>query len=139
MTAQQRNAWYNLLVFAVAVAAYLVLVPLIGFSRAWGAFGLCGLWGFGVLFYKRKRGRLVQDERDEQIGRRSLLFAYSVFWLYFVGACMIPWGLLFFRGEESISVHVLPHLVFGGMIVVVLAQSVAILIQYGRTKNRAEE
>ena len=85
MTPQQRYAWFNLVVFAVSLGAYLVLVPWVGVSKAWGAFGLFGLCGFGVLFYRKKPGHPVMDERDQQIGRRSVLLAYSVFWLFFVG------------------------------------------------------
>ena len=50
---------------------------------------------------------------------------------------MALWGVNLHRGEESISIHVLPHIVFGGMIVFLVTQSIAILLQYGRTESRA--
>ena len=139
MSPQQKHAWFNLAVFASALAAYLSLIPLIGVSRAFGAFGICGVWGLGVFFYRKKRAHLVVDERDEQIGRRSVLVAYAAFWLFFVATCMITWGVLHWRGQNSISIYVLPNLVFGGMFVVVVTQSVATLAQYGGTGSCGKE
>jgi hypothetical protein len=139
MTPQQKHSWFNLVIFTLALTAYVALIPQLGNPRALGAFGICGFWGLGGLFYRKKRAGLVLDEREEEIGRRSLVLAYSVFWLSFVGGCMIPWGVLHWQGQDSISISVLPHLVFGGMCVVVVTQSVATLAQYGRTGSRGEE
>ena len=133
MTPQQKHAWFNLIVFTTVLVAYLGLVPFVGTRAALGAMGLCGFWGLGVVFYRKKRGMLAFDERDKQIHGFSLGLAYAVFWVCFVAACMIPWGVFSWYGWESISIEVLPWLVFGGMIVVTVSQSVAILVKYGRS------
>lgn len=129
MNTQQRKAWFDLGVFAAALAAYLVLLPLVGALPALGSLGLLGLWGLGGQIFYHRRGRwIVFDEREEEILRRSTAIAYNVFWIAFVAGCMIPWSVLFRRGQETISVQVLPHLVFGGLIVVMVTRAVATLL-----------
>ena len=130
MNAQQRHAWYNLAVLSAAVAAYLVLLPYIGPHRAPGAIGILGLWGFGALFYRRRGRPVTLDERDQMIRRTSVAIGYTVFWGAFVAGCMIPWFVLYGRGRETISIQVLPLLVIGGMVVVVITQSVVTLVLY---------
>ena len=61
---------------------------------ALGGFGLLGLLGLGPLFFRRKAGGVVVDERDQAIQRRSVLVAYTVFWLAFVAACVSLPGVL---------------------------------------------
>ena len=119
--------------FAVTATAYVVLMSFIGPIRAQGAFGffgLLGLGGFLPLLY-RKRGRVVvSDERDAQIAKNALIAGYSVFWLVFVLATMGLWAVVYFGGHSTISVHVLPNLVFGGMVVWMTTRAVVIVVQY---------
>jgi len=137
MTAQQKHAWFNLIVFAAVLLAYLALVPIVGTRAALGAAGLCGFWGLGNIFYCKKSGEPVFDERDMQIHSFSVKLAYAVFWVCFVAACMIPWGIYFWHGRETISIDVLPWLAFGGMMVVTVSQSLAVLLKYGRSETGA--
>jgi hypothetical protein len=80
------------------------------------------------------------DERDQFVGLRAVLAGYSIFWVCFVAACMTTWGVLrYCKYQDTVSVDVLPLLVGGGMIVFMVSQSVAILIQYGRSREREDK
>ena len=98
MTSPQKHAWFTLAVVALSVLAVVALVPLLGFRRAMGGFGLLGLLGFGPVFYRKRPGQVVTDERDVAIQRRSLIITYAVFWVVFVEVCVfVPW---FYYGEQ---------------------------------------
>ena len=85
MTAAQKLACFNLSVVVLTVVTVLILIPVLG-PGAQGGFGFLGLLGFGPLFFRRRRNEVVEDERDRAIQRRSVLIAYTVFWLAFVAA-----------------------------------------------------
>jgi hypothetical protein len=139
MTLQQKVAWFNLAVSGAAVLAYVALVPVLGAGPALGAFGICGLWGFSVLFHRRRKGQVVTDEREQLIAVRSQLAGLWVFWEAFVAACMITWAVVRYHYDRSVvPVDLLPVLVMGGMVVYGVTQSIAVLIQY-RSKGALEE
>lgn len=131
MTAPQKHAWFTVAVVALSVLAVMALVPLLGFRRAMGGLGLLGLLGFGVVFYRKRPGQVVTDERDVEIQRRSLMLTSAVFWVVFVEVCVfMPW---FYYGEQgAVPVWVVQSGVVVAWIVVSLIWSVATLVQYGR-------
>ena len=140
MNVQQKVAWFNLAVFAAAVVAYGAFVLLWGPLPALGAFGIFGLWGLTPFFYLRRKSEVLVDERDQIVNLRAALTGFSIFWLCFVAACMIPWGVLrLYRNQDTVPVDVLPCLVGGGMMVLYVSQSVATLVQYGRGRRRERE
>ena len=111
-----------------SVIVVLALTPF-GGRGALGGFGLLGFLGLGPLFFRRKGGGVVLDERDQEISRRSLLVAYTVFWLVFVAACVsLP---AFYGWGGSVSVVVVQSSVFVAWMLVVGVSSVATLVQYG--------
>jgi hypothetical protein len=128
MTAVQKHAWFNLAVVVASVIVVLALTPFKG-RGALGGFGLLGLLGLGPLFFRRKGGGVVLDERDQEISRRSLLVAYTVFWLVFVAACVSLPALYGWGG--SVPVVVAQSSVFVAWMLVVGVSSVATLVQYG--------
>jgi len=133
MTRQQKMAWYNLAVFGVAVLAYLGLWPVLGPVPALGAVGVCGLWGLSPLFFRKPRGAVVVDERDQLISLRAQVAGLWIFWECFVAAVMLTWGISRWYDCQTISIDALPWLVFGGMIIYVVTHSIAVLAQYGRS------
>jgi hypothetical protein len=134
VTPQQKMAWFNLAVFGLAVLVYLGLCPVLGPVPALGAMGVCGFWGLGgVFFRKRQPGDVVLDERDRLISLRAQLAGLWVFWECFVLGCVGGWAVIrYWYHRETIAVEVLPLLVFAGMAVFTVAQSIGILVQYGR-------
>jgi len=64
---------------------------------------------------------------------RAVLGAYSLFWLIFTAACMVPWFIIGPSG--SIPVNVLPMMLVAITMILTLVHSVLILVQYGRGKG----
>jgi hypothetical protein len=144
MNRWQKIAWFNLIVIITALILSITAVGLLYFAvglpihRALGGFGfigICGIMGLSPLIYKKQPGKVSLDERDLLIHRKASLGAYSIFWLLFVLAAMIPFFILGHTG--TISVKYLPAMVGGGMITVTLVQSIVTLEEYG-WKNEGE-
>ncbi|MHC4546600.1 MAG: hypothetical protein ACYSYL_19145 [Planctomycetota bacterium] len=140
MNRAQKIARFNLIVILIALSLSAIAVSVFYFvvdlpiRRAFGGFGfmgITGLMGLSPLLYKKERDKVSFDERDELINYRAVLAAYSVFWLVFTAACMIPWSIIGPSG--SISVNVLPIMLFGIGITLALVYSLVILVQYGWT------
>ena len=138
MNKTQKIARFNLIVILIALTLSAIAVSALYFvvdlpiRRAFGGFGfmgITGLMGLSPLLYKKERGKVSFDERDELINYRAVLAAYSVFWLVFTAACMIPWSIIGPSG--SISVNVLPIMLLGIGITLALVHSLMILVQYG--------
>ena len=131
----EKQAWFMLTVGGLACLTYCVLMPWLGPKRACGAFGLLGLMGFAPLFaWKGRAAREVLfDERDRTFHSRSTVVAFAVFWLTFVGSCMIPWCLYLQQG--SVPVEILPLILLIGWIVFSSTQALAILVQYRRGRD----
>jgi hypothetical protein len=141
----QRYARFNLIVFAIAVALYLMAVPLFAWYfhktladvslPSLGVFGVLGLWGFGNYFlYDRQRHARSLDEREALIWQRTGAMGMALFWVLFVFACMGVWAYLsYVRHQATVPIGFLPFLVFAGCVVMWVTQSIAILVQYRRS------
>src|SRR5207249_2527556 len=71
MNASQKFAWFTLGVISLAVVTVLALFPVLG-RASWGGCGLLGFLGFSPLFFLRRGGKVLLDERDGLIWQRSL-------------------------------------------------------------------
>jgi len=140
MSRQQKQSWFVVGVFLLALSVFLVLIPVVGVSAAWGAFGLFGLTGLGPLIGRKasRPGEVVSDERDRAIAARATLIAGITAFEVCVAVCMVPWFVYMFRGNASISIHILPFVVFATGITFWLVQAVAILVLYGRETSHAQ-
>ncbi len=127
MAALQKFAWFNLAVIAFTLA----VVSLLSFwgKGALGGFGFAGFLGFGVLFFRRRPGQVVTDERDLLIQRRSWILAYSLFWLIFVLAAVLLSPLVY-GWEGAVPVLVIQISVFCSFMLLYALVSMAILVQY---------
>ena len=126
MTALQKQAWYNLSVVVVTLVVVAALVP--WGKGALGGFGLLGFLGFNILFFRRKSGEVLADERDVVIQRKSWFVAYTVFWIAFIAAGTSV-ALLYPESVPAILVHAG---VWGAVSLIFLVQSVATLVRYAR-------
>jgi hypothetical protein len=140
MNRAQKIALYNLIVIIAGLtltgAAVGVLAIVLGMPRALaglGFLGILGLLGLSPILFFKKRGQLSLDERDLLIYSKANLIAYSLFWVFFTVACMVPCLVLGLGAK--IPIVVLPCMLAGGFILVQLIQSIAILAQYGRTNG----
>jgi hypothetical protein len=103
MNKQQKIAWFNLVVVTLALGLSVIAFSIGYFifgapaRQAAGGFGFIGIMGFlgltPVLFRKDK-DKVQADERDLMILRKANIIAYSVFWLLFGAAAMVPWFII---------------------------------------------
>jgi len=128
MSALQKFAWFNLAVIALTLVAVLALLPLLG-QGALGGFGFLGLIGCGPLFFRKRPGQVVTDERDSLIQQRSWIVAYALFWVVFVLAAVL-FSPLVYGQDGAVPVWVIQISVFCGFMLVYALASVAILVQY---------
>lgn len=136
MSPMQKYAWFNLAVIAVTTVIVLALLPFLG-KGALGGSGFLGLLGFGVLFFRKKPGKVLTDERDQLINLRSNVLAYAIFWIVWVLAASLLSALVY--GEDgAVPVQVVQISVFGGLMLVYAVMSIAILVQYARGTKDAE-
>jgi hypothetical protein len=141
MTRQQKEAWFIVGVFTLALTVFLVLIPILGISVAWGAFGLFGFAGFAPLIGRNasRPGEVVSDERDVVISSRATLGAGIAAFEVCILACMVPWLVHMLRGQESISVQMLPIVVLATSITFWLVRAVAMLALCGREASHVEQ
>jgi hypothetical protein len=136
MSAMQKFAWFNLAVIGLTVVAVLSFLPFLG-KGALGGFGFLGLLGLGHLFFRKKPGQVVTDERDQLIQQRSSILAYALFWVVFVLAAALLSPLVY-GPDGAVPVWIVQTSVFCGLMLVFALQSIAILVQYTREAKDAE-
>jgi hypothetical protein len=128
MSAMQKFAWFNLAVITLTIVVILALLPFLG-KGALGGFGFMGFLGFGVLFFRKKQGKVLADERDQLINLRSTALAYAIFWVVYCLAASLLSALVYGQ-EGAVPVWVVQISTFGSMMLLYAVHSVAILVQY---------
>jgi len=138
MNRAQKMARFTLIVTLIALmlsliaVAVLYLVVGLPLRRATGGFGFIGIMGFSALaplLFKKDKGKVKLDERDLLIKNKAMLAAYYGFWPIFVIAAMAPFFI--YGPDGMVSVKYLCRMVFGGMFIVILVQSLVTLQEYG--------
>jgi hypothetical protein len=136
MSRMQKFAWFNLAVIGLTLLVVFSLFPFLGY-RAMGGLGCLGLIGFGPLFFRRKPGQVIADERDQLIQWRAWIFAYALFWVAFVLVAVVLSAVVY--GEDgAVPVSVVRISVFWALLLVYALASVAILVQYAGGSRDAE-
>lgn len=70
------------------------------------------------------------DERDMIIYKRATLIGYAVVWVYFVTAVIyVGW---YVGPQGSVTTSTMLGIIFGGLILFMPSNALAILLQYGR-------
>jgi uncharacterized membrane protein len=127
MVKQERYAIFTLIIAFGALAAFAVLVPLIGENRAQSAFALLALWSVSPLLYRRREGQILDDERDRAIHLRATQITFGIFWLLFVSTLMA----LYFLNVRTHDLLIL--VVYLGTAVMLACHSLTMLILYWRS------
>ena len=140
MNRAQKMAWLFVGSGLLGLVASLVLVaifyPKVGMPKALLGFcmmGLTGLGGFGPLIFKKDKGKIEYDERDQDIHKKAALAGFLSAYLFAGLACMVPFFIL--GPKANISVAHLPQIFIGAGITNFLMYSVAILVQYGQSNS----
>ena len=138
MNRAQKIARFSLIVILIALTLSVTTVSALYFVVGWpiqcalcgfGFISIFGFCGLAPILYKKERGKVSFDERDLLIKEKASLRTYTIFWVLFVLAAIIPFAIL--GPEGTISVKYLPAMVFGGMVTVMLVQSIVTLEEYG--------
>lgn len=129
MNAEQKRAWFVVMIAGATCVGFVVLGTILGFRLAPAALGIFGLAGFTGLIGRGEKA----DERDTSIARRATLAGAMASYGAFILGCMGVWFVAFaWHRQEQVSVHVLGIISCMGMAVLFTARSVAVLVYYGR-------
>ncbi len=140
MNVPERQARFTLLIFVLTLMLYLILGYAIGFHfGATGAFGLMGLVGFAGLIGRREKraGKIIYDERDQEIEKSATIAGYSVFWLVLVILAMAPFFILGPDASVTVQTPVFCMLLMGGYILVMGTRALVTVVLY-RKANHGE-
>ena len=120
---------------AIAVLFFIIGLPW-SIARSGLAFiGIAGLGGLAPLIFKKDKGKVTCDERDQLINNRAAVAGFCAAFLVTGLACMLPFFVL--GPEATISVEWLPNIFGAAGLTTFFVHSVAILVQYG-WRNRKE-
>ena len=137
MNRAQKMAWFMLIVMSTSLLLTLIAFGILSYffgtkigHAGFGFLGISGLAGLSPVIFKKDKGAVAFDERDQAIHLKSAMAGFGSCYGFFCIACMGIWGTLGFRA--TISVNVLPKILIGGMFVAMIVQSITTLIGYGR-------
>lgn len=107
MSAMEKVAWTEFLISLTAAGLAAAAVPWIG-NAALGFFGLLGFVVAGAWFLRGGRDKVLVDERDREIDRRSIFLGVLAAWLtLFIGLfTVVMWN----GGEPGTKVSITPLL-----------------------------
>jgi len=146
MNRAQKIECFNLFVAALStglsLGAVILLARLVGMPKAWvGMVLMClmGLMAFGPLIFRNQkdRDRVVFDERDILIHKRAESAGFIATYAFFVTFCAAMLNSVGINGQ--VSSYMLLILLAGGFIVLMLAKTLALIIQYGWRNKGGEE
>ena len=141
MNKNKTESWFYFLIgltcFLIpgGVAVFIVydkgisFAPVFMFAATLIWFGLFWLSPFIEKKFRKRQNKVTFDERDQLIHKNSVIAAYVAIWIYFVTVCVAAWHIAGPHG--TISVNVMPLTLLGGLVIFVLIQGLASLIQYG--------
>jgi len=142
MNRVQKMAWLDIICCGTAVIlsgiSTAVLYVLFGFpmaSAGLGFLGIMGVAGLEQFIFKKDPGPVQFDERDHLINAKAARVGFGSSYGVFIMVCMGLWGYYQFKGINTISIQVLPMLVWPPAVAVFLGHSITILILYGRDKS----
>ena len=131
----QRMAWFNLVVIALIMWAFLISIPLAGQGAARGTLvPLVALVAFGIIFLRRKKGEAFWDERDREIERQSSLAGLWVFFMYFIAFGIF---IMLDQDQKPIERHLFTSYFFFGILLFLTVQALAALVLYGTNTEKS--
>lgn len=146
MNRVQKISWSLVITMSLGLILGLIvtviLYPKFGMPKALCGFGLIffigGLGGLSVFFFKKDKGKVTLDERDKLIEKNASLAGLGAVFLYVILLSILP--LIILGPDKTIQIPSTwsPALLIGAGFCLAYAQSIAILIQYGR-RNKGEK
>jgi hypothetical protein len=130
MPQQQKLAWFTLGLCVVVLLVYGALAAFIGPKAALAAFALMAAWAFSGLFYRKREGQIVFDERDRAIHANAVKACAGCVYLYFVACCVTMSQLRHTAG--TVPVVWLEYMVWFGAVILLGSWALATLLLYHR-------
>jgi len=139
MNRAQKIECFNLLVTTLSTGSSLgtviLLAHLVGMPKAWAGMALMGLMGLialGPFIFRDEKGqdRVAFDERDELIHKRASSAGFIATYAFFLAFCSVVLNSVGINGQ--VPGYMLLILLAGGFVVLMLAKTLALIIQYGR-------
>jgi hypothetical protein len=140
MNRAQKISWSLVIAISLglilSVIAVPILYPKLGMPKALYGFGLIfligGLGGLSVFIFREDERKVISDERDKLIEKNAHLAGFGAVYLYVIILSLLP--VIIFGPGKFIQIRSdwSPALLIGAGVGQVYAQSIAILIQYGR-------
>ena len=145
MNRLQKMAWLTVGCCSVAtilsVISVAILYSFYGFPVANAGLGFLGFTGFagiGSLIFKKDPGAVSFDERDHLINLKAVRTGFGLSYGIFLASCMGVYTYCKTQSIEVISIETLPMFIWPPFIAVFLGHAVAILILYGKDRQRTE-
>lgn len=138
MLPQQKRAWFTLAAVALACVCFAVLAILINPPTGLASISFFPLLALRPWLFRGKTvgGAIQLDERDAAFAHRSTTIGFTISYVSFILACMIPWAVQYLvRGEAQISVHLLVMPVLVAWITALAGSAISLLILYGREEG----
>lgn len=135
MNVQEKQAWFTGVITWTAAAGFLIAGALTHFHPAAQAlFSLLAFSAFSPLIGRKERigGKIVMDERDQEIARKALVISYSIFWVCFVAACMAPFFVLGPNAQLTVPATWFCGVIWAAWCIVQGTSSLSIIIMYRR-------
>ena len=120
------------------VAALAITAAVVYYSQLSGEWIIIPLL-FGVfiqfdrVFFPLRPGKIEYDERDAAIQQRALKFAFNILWYTFVFGALIAYFLI--GPMNSVPAGVFVIMILSGAILLRLAWSIAVIVQYGMSSK----
>ena len=145
MNRMQKISWLNIICCGVALVlsslSISILYYLFGFpvaSAGLGFLGIIGVTGLGSVIFKKDPGEVSYDERDHLINSKAARASFVLSYLIFILVCMGLWGYFKFQNVKTISIDILPMLVWPPFFTAILGHAIMILILYGKDNKKTE-
>ncbi len=131
MSAMEKVAWTEVVVSVAAVITVAVLYPWLG-HRATGGFGLLGLLALSVVFVRRRGERVVVDERDREIERRSAKIGVETAWMTLFIALIAVTMWSSYSRADAVATRLLYWLIWAQFAICYGVKGLAAIVLYRR-------
>lgn len=131
MNRAQKIAWFNLIVIPLG-SAMVLLTVFMEFPDLVSAIGLVVVFVLvftSPAFFRRKPGQISFDERDAIINQRAMLIGSCAAFGCIGGQILVK--LMGIGLEGFVRIYEVIAIYISGLICLIVAKSLAILIQYG--------
>jgi L-asparagine transporter-like permease len=151
MSASQKTAWVQLVIFGALVVGWIVLFIVNGTIFYWqdDTMKMVFYWlaaaAFAALVVMnivaticKSRTNAVTDERDRSIFRKASLWATGTSYTVVVALLLVLAITYMDSGSDTVPVYFPLFIVLVGGVTLLLTQAVTALLLYGRKVNHAE-